>query len=1054
MNAKSIESIYPLSPQQQGMLFETLYAHESGVHIEQEVHTLAGDLDFACLEQAWQKVVDRHAILRTAFVWKSQDEPLQVVLKQVGVSIERRDWRGRSETQRQEELEVFLNTDRRRGFELSRLPLMRLALFQIGETTYQLVRTFHHILVDGWCLPILNRELVWFYGAFSRGEDLKLELSRPYREYLTWLKHQDLAAAESFWRERLAGFRRPTALGVTGEPVDPGDRDEPYGYHELRLPAAEKATLQFLSRQHHLTLNSLVQGVWALLLSRYSGDEDVLFGTTVSGRPPDLGGAESMIGLFSNTLPFRVTVAASDALWSWLQSVQDQHLELRRFEYCSAGQVHQWSEVPNALPLFESLLVFENYPVEPTLDPSSGFQVTDVRRAQSIGAQTRYPLTILAIPDSELILRFVYDRSRFDVESIHWIARHFREVLNTIAAEPAAVLTALLDKVPVDEIPRVRPRPAVECSREEQPLAEVRSPTQAVLADIWAEILGVERVSIHESFYQLGGHSLLATQIMSRVREAFVVELPLCSLFENPTVAGLAERIEMARQGAQRRPVPSLQPVPRDRPLPLSFAQQRLWFLDQLETGSPAYNVPAVVHLRGRLIVRALEWSLSEILGRHETLRTSFSVVDREPVQVIAPAIPLTMPVIDLTSLPESGREAEARRIADEEAQRPFDLTQSPLLRATLLRLGPEDHILLLTMHHIASDRWSMGVLYRELGALYQSKIQGFKSPGVPGDSPEPPPLPPLPIQYADYAVWQREWLRGEVLEQQLTYWKQQLGDGPTALELPTDRPRSAAQTSRGASHSLLLSSSLTEAVKALSQREGVTLFMTLLAAFKTQLQRYTGQDDIVVGTNVANRNRVEIEGLIGFFINQLVLRTTLSGNPSFLELLRRVREVALGAYAHQDLPFDKLVEVLRPRRDVGHTPLFQVLFVQNSSMPAMELSELTLSPPEIDNGASKFDLALFMEETDQGLKGTWVYKTDLFDPATIAQMAEHYQTLLESVVAEPDASLQALEMRTESEKENQILEERARQHSQLRRLRSARRRSVDLPKADASQRR
>ena len=446
---------------------------------------------------------------------------------------------------------------------------------------------------------------------------------------------------------------------------------------------------------------------------------------------------------------------------------------------------------------------------------------------------------------------------------------------------------------------------------------------------------------------------------------------------------------------------------------PLSFAQQRLWFLDQLEPGSAVYNVPGALRLRGSLDVGTLGQSLHEIMRRHESLRTTFSMVEGEPVQVISPSVSVPFHVMDLTECPESEREGEARRLASEEARRPFDLTQGPLLRTTLIRLGKEDHVLLLTMHHIVSDGWSMGVLYRELSVLYEAFSKG-----------QPSPLSSLPIQYADFAVWQRKWLRGEVLESQLSYWKKQLEGVPAVLSLPTDRPRPAVQSFRGQRQSIELSKELTQGLKALSRKEGVTLFMTLLAAFQTLLYRYTGQEDIVVGSPIANRNRTEIEGLIGFFVNTLVLRCNFSGNPTFKELLATVREVALGAYAHQDLPFENLVEELQPERSLSHSPLFQVMFVlQNAPNTALKFEGLSVSPVRVGANTAKFDLTLSMHEAVEGLRGSLEYNTDLFDDATMTRMLDHFEVLLQGIVANPAQRLSNLPLLTEAEKRRLLVE-------------------------------
>jgi aspartate racemase len=436
-----------------------------------------------------------------------------------------------------------------------------------------------------------------------------------------------------------------------------------------------------------------------------------------------------------------------------------------------------------------------------------------------------------------------------------------------------------------------------------------------------------------------------------------------------------------------------------------------MWLLDRLAPESPTYNIVNALRLCGPLDVGALHESLEEIVRRHEVLRTTFAAVDGTPVQTIAPSLELGLPLEDLTALPRAARGAEARRIVREEARRPFDLAQGPLFRAKLLGLGQEEHVLLVGMHHIVSDGWSLGIFWRELGALYEAFSEG-----------KPSPLPDPPIQYADYAVWQRRRLTGEVLDEQLGYWRRRLADVPT-LELPTDRPRPAVQTHRGARQKLELSEWLTERLKDLSRQEGVTLFMVLLAAFQVLLSRYSGQDDVAIGTPIANRNRAETEGLIGFFVNTLVMRTDLSGEPSFRALLGRVREVALGAYANQDLPFERLVEELQPTRDPSQSPLFQVAFaLQNVPTAPRQLAGLTTARMDVDNQTATFDLTLFMWEKPEGLRGTLEYNTDLFDAASIARMLGNFHTLLEGVVADPEQRISELELLTEAERDQLLV--------------------------------
>ena len=465
-----------------------------------------------------------------------------------------------------------------------------------------------------------------------------------------------------------------------------------------------------------------------------------------------------------------------------------------------------------------------------------------------------------------------------------------------------------------------------------------------------------------------------------------------------------------------------LAPISRSGNLPLSFAQQRLWFLDQLIPNNPFYNIPLALHLTGSLKLTALEQTFNEIVQRHEALRTTIVVQKGQPVQVINPTLTIPLPIIDLRQLPQAEREIQARRLTTQEAQRPFNLSTDSLLQVKLLWLDETQYILLLTMHHIVSDGWSIGVLIQEIAALYTAFA-----------SNQPSPLPKLRIQYADFAYWQRQWLQGEVLKKQLSYWQKQL-DGISMLNLPTDRPRLAVQTYQGARQPLQLSKSLSKALLALGQQEGVTLFITLLAAFQVLLYRYTQQEDIAIGSPIANRNRSEIEGLIGFFVNSLVLRTDLSGNPTFRELLSRVKEVALGAYSHQDLPFEKLVEELHPERNLNQNPLFQVVFaLQNAPMTALELPNLTLSPLPFETETTRFDLEFHLWEpntqnglwadSSEGISGFVIYSTDLFDDATITRMLGHFQTLLEGIVANPEDRIAHLPLLSEYELHQLLVE-------------------------------
>jgi amino acid adenylation domain-containing protein len=1515
---KNVEAIYPLSPMQQGMLFHTLYAPNSGMYFEQLVCTLRGSLDIKAFQTAWQRVVERHPVLRTLFIWEQTKQPLQVVCKSVNLPWVNLDWQEFLLFKQQQQLEELLQAERSKGFKVEQAPLMRCTLIKVQADTYQFIWSHHHLLMDGWCLSIVLKEVLSFYEADVQGENLYLTSSRPYKDYIAWLQQQDLSQAEAFWRQALAGFTTRTPLIANINTNKP--QQEHYKEEKLLLSNTLTTSLELLAKNNHLTLNTLLQGAWALLLNRYSSEQDVLFGTTVSGRPSALAGVESIVGLFINTLPVRVKVAPEAKLLPWLRQIQSQLVDLEQYSYSSLVDIQACSDVPPGTALFESLLVFENYPLDASLREGTGsIEVSDVRGSE----RTNYPLTAIVMPASELSVLFSYDASRFDAANIKQMLAHLQTLLDQMVVKPQASLYELqmLTKaeqhqilqewnntqtdypknkcihelfeaqveetpdavavvcegkqfsyrelncranslahylrtlgvranvlvgisversfdmlvgllailkaggayVPLDptypterlslmvsdaqvpilltqkhlanrfsdlevkqvyldvweiigqnsqqnlvnnttsenlayviytsgstgkpkgvmiphrgvnrlvlntnyvkihatdvigqvsncsfdaatfeiwgallngarlvivsqdiilspekfatciqeqklgimfltaalfnqmakEVPtafhsmrylivggealdprwikkvlqhgapeyllngygptenttfsvcdriqdvaegttnipighpiantqtyvldsNLQPVPVgikgelylggdglangylnrpelnaekfipnpfkssqflyktgdlvrylpggniefisridnlvkirgfrielgeieavlqqhsdicdvVVLVREDQPgekrivayivlhqsattVNELRyflkeklpeymlpaafvlleslpinhngkvdrralkapdtygntqgdgnkvpTPTEEVVAGIWQEVLGVE-VNTNVNFFEAGGHSLLATQVVSRLQKAFVVELPLQYLFQYPTVAELSECIDKIRQGGENLQIPAIPgemeargiaPNRRTENLPLSFAQQRLWFLDQLEGGSSTYNVPAALQLQGSLNPDALEQSLTAIAQRHEALRTTFAMVDGSPIQVISPSITINLATVNLQHLPEEEKTVKVQQLILEASQQPFDLANGSLLRASLLRLGEESHILLLVMHHIICDGWSMGVFLRELSTIYAGFIKEI-----------PTSLPKLPIQYADFACWQHQQLQLLAMDANLAYWKQQLTNLPT-VELPTDHPRLPVQTFRGTRQNLELSQDLSEEIKALSRREGTTLFMTLIAAFKTLLYCYANQDDIVVGTDVANRNRLETEGIIGFFVNQLVLRTDLSGNPTFHDLLGRIRKVTLAAYDHQDMPFDQLVAALNPERNLSRTPLFQSKLVfQNAPMPALELEDLTLNVIEIDDGTAKFDLLLTLWDS-QRLTGNLEYSTDLFDSATITRMLADYEIILRTVVAQPNITLLDLqEILAAANKQKQIVKE------------------------------
>ncbi|WP_375772564.1 non-ribosomal peptide synthase/polyketide synthase [Archangium gephyra] len=1506
-----VEDLYPLSPTQQGMLFHALLSPESSTYFEQLSWTVTSALDLPAFLRAWKACLQRHTILRSSFLWEGLDSPLQAVNSQVELPFELLDWRELPAAEQRARFEQLLREDKHRGIDLRRAPLVRLTGIRLADDAMRFVWSHHHLLVDGWSLGLLISEVFSLYESFRAGVTPQPAPRAPFRDYIAWLQRRDASADESFWRGYLEGFTAPTPLPADTHATPPQGQQPAHPTLELGLSAEATSALQDFARQHQLTLNTLALASWGLVLSRYSGEQDVVFGNTVAGRPPELPGSDTLVGIFINSLPARVRVPSGSApLLPWLQSLQAQQLELRQYEHSPLVQVQSFSQVPRGTSLFDSLLVFENYPLDASMSGTvPSLQVSDVQAFE----HTNYPLTLSVLPGQTLRLRAVYDSPRFEPASMQRLLEHWRSALLSLAsasrlgdvsllsdaerqqvlvqwnataadfpatscihhlfeqqvalrpdsiavefgdarlsyreldarsnalahllrshgvgpdvlvalcmerslelivsllailkaggaylpldasypaqrlsfmledAPPLLLLTsrALRSQLPVpshlpalfveelslDGLPTSAPASAVSsrnlayvdftsgttgrpkgvaiehrsvlrlfhgihyahlgpeqtflllapisfdastlelwgpllfggrlvvfppqspsdlellsqvltrhrvttlhltaglfsqvvehkpeclrglhqlltggdvvsaphvrrvleslglpvtacygptestlftsCFRMSRPqqvgssvpigspiantqvylldasfqpvpsgvpgelfiggeglargylsrpeltaerflpnpfgttgsrlyrtgdlarwrndgvleflgrldnqvkvrgyrieLAEVeaallahssvreafalvredvpgdkrlvayftsdsqqldtpalraflqqrlpefmlpsafvrlaalpltsnakvdrkalpapdgalstgteyvapRSETEQQLAALWSEVLRVERVGLHDNFFELGGHSLLATQVISRLRATFGVELPLRTLFEAPTLEALALAITSASRATQASALPPLRPVERTGALPLSFAQQRLWFLDQLVPDSALYNLPACLRLEGALDTAALERGLTELVRRHEVLRTSFPSESGQPFQRIAPAAPLPLERTDLSALPANEREAQARRLLAEECRKPFSLARGPLLRALLLKLDEQTHVLVLNMHHIVSDGWSMGVLSREVAALYEAFSQG-----------QPSPLPELPVQYADFSAWQRKWLQGETLEAQFAYWRQQLAGAPQLLELPTDKPRPAEQSYRGATLSRAMPAALSRSLEALCQREGVTSFMVLLAAFQTLLSRYSGQTDVVVGTDIAGRTHADTEGLIGFFVNQLVMRGDLSGDPSFRELLRRVKDTTLGAYAHQDVPFEELVRVLNPERSRAHAPLFQVkLVLQNTPTTELHLPGLTLRTEGNDTGAAKFDLTLSINETSEGLFCACDYSTDLYEADTMARLLEHLRVLLEAATANPDARLSALPLLTGTERQQLLVD-------------------------------
>ncbi|MEM6252543.1 MAG: amino acid adenylation domain-containing protein [Cyanobacteria bacterium P01_D01_bin.156] len=1480
----NVVDIYELSPTQQGMLFHTVYAPESGTYLEQRHCLLEGELNIQAFKAAWQLVIDRHSVLRTEFHWQETDQPLQVVYDTVKLPWFEEDWQEFTTEQHADKLETFLTLERLQGFQLDQAPLMRCALFTLADNQHRFVWSYHHLLMDGWCNGVLLKEVLSAYQVICRHSTPVLPPTKNYRTYIDWLQQQDQAKAEAYWKEKLQGFSAPTPLGINRQRHQ-GSRSQEtaYGEQQRWLSVVLSNDLQTFAKQSRLTLNTLFQGAWALMLKRYSGSDDVMFGITVSGRPPELSGVESMVGLFINTVPLRSHLAPNQPLLPWLQQLQKDQRDRETYGYSALTDLQSWSDVPRGTPLFESLLVFENYPI--SIEAATQGADLKIRDGQGY-ERTNYPMTLVVVPGESIQLSLRYDSGYISEAAAQRLLGHLETILGSFVVSPQqpldclpllqtaeqqqlnqlaqgkiadvypygiqhqferqtsktpkatavtftsgstkseslsyqqlnersnqlahylirqdigqgsrvgiclhrsldmvvgllgilktgaayvpldpdfpserlsyivadaqidllltnsdtaadlkqivlsidldtqshrilqqstknlslhisldviayilytsgstgkpkgvpirhdslanfletmadapgidatdsllavttlsfdiaalelflplvtgaqVVLTPrevvqdadqlaatlqnhsitmmqatpatwrllmdshwqgsanlkilcggealdlslaryLLDQgnevwnlygptettiwsgalqitqehletgnVPIgtpiantqfyvlDQQQRLVPmgipgelyiggsglstgywqRPeltakkfvavpdglmvsserlyrtgdlvcyrengtldylgrldnqiklrgfrietgdieavlssheqinqAVVSLREQQLVAYVisnekghlqtdilvddlrrlasrqlpvymlptayavlesfpltpngkvdrkalpapevtirnktqpRTPREQLIAGIWANVLSIQEVALEDNFFELGGHSLLATRVIAQVRQVLDVEVPLRSLFEQPTLADFIRALETNQEQ-------SLPPIlPRDKQLTLSYAQQRQWLMAQLAPDSRAYTIPTAVRLTGHLSVEHLHHSLSEVINRHGTLRTLYPTVDGQPVpQIVAPekaAAQIAIEQTDLSSLEKVSQKVRIQELIQQESQRPFDLVQGPLWRARLLKLHTQEHILLFSLHHIVADGWSMGILLKELTSFYRA-FQTNTTADVPS----------LDISYGDYAAWQRSL----DLNHQLSYWQQQLENAAPLLELPTDFPRPAEPSAAGGTYEFRLSKQQTESLQSFSQQHGVTLFMTLLAAFKALLYRYSGITDLLIGTPIANRRQAQTENLIGLFVNTLVLRTDLSSNPRFSELLAQVRSIALDAYKHQDLPFEQLIDQLNILRSQSHTPLFQVMFaLQNTPLESVSLDGLEWSPLTVGTNTAKFDLTLEMKQTSKGLVGVFEYRQDLFSADTMHRMAGHLRTLLKAL--------------------------------------------------------
>ncbi|WP_415947319.1 amino acid adenylation domain-containing protein [Streptomyces sp. KLOTTS4A1] len=1011
MKTSGLQDILPLSPLQEGLLFHALAdapdtgAFDADVYTTQMVLELTGPLAPARLRSAAEALLRRHANLRASFRLRAGGQPLQIVHREVPLPWRETDLGPLTGEAQKDSLRALLAAEQAEPFDLAAPPALRFHLVRHGAQRHTLALTNHHILWDGWSAPVIQRELLTLYR--DHGDPGGLPPVSPYSSYLAWLARRDRDVSARAWRQALDGLAGPTlvAPGPERAPVQPA-------YAETELSPELTARILDGARTDGITLNTLLQGVWALTLSELTGHQDVVFGSVVSGRPPEIPGIETMVGLFINTVPVRVRLDAAPTLTGVLARLQDEQTHLLDHQQLRLGDVQR---IAGAGELFDTVLTVENYPAGGQEPPSyDGVSVASVSGSDA----AHYPLRLIAgLSGGRLLLRLEHRPDLYGPDAARTVLDHVARLVEA-AADRDGLAVAGLPRLGAQEravLPAFAAPESAARSDGARPAATPHrggptSPQQEILCGLFGDVLGRTGLTPDDNFFDEGGHSLSALKLLGRVRTVFGTSLPVRELFEAPTPALLARRIERADTGAA--PEPTARPRPRH--IPLSYAQQRLWFLHRVEGPSPAYNVPMPLRLTGRLDLPALGAALGDLTARHESLRTVFPDDAGEPRQhILATATP-PLDVIDLTGAdapPAAGVLADAARHA-------FDLTGEIPLRATVLRLSEREHILLLLVHHIAADGGSVAPLLADLAEAYRARHSGTA-----------PTFSPLPLQYADYTLWQRELLGEEqdpdsLLSRQLDYWQGALEGAPPQIELPLDRPRPAAADHRGALVDFHLDAEAHQRLSELARGSGCTLFMVVQAALSTLLSRMGAGHDIPLGTAVAGRGAPELDSLAGFFVNTLVLRTDTSGDPTFRELLGRVRSFDLGAYAHQELPFERLVEAMNPVRTAAVHPLFQVMLAfQNNAAPRMELPGLAVGFEGLGTGTARCDLSFSIGETHAedgtvaGLRGIVEYATALFDADTAQDLADRLALLLGSAAEDPDRRLSALDLLSPQEK-------------------------------------
>jgi amino acid adenylation domain-containing protein len=1002
---EDVEDAYPLSKVQAGLIYHLQYDPHSAVYHDIFFYKVRTRLDFNLFRQAAQESVDRHPILRTSFHVSDFSEPLQVVHRHAAAQVECFDWRQLSATEQQKAIEEWTETEKHRPLHLQDSSLIRLFVHQLEDDVFQIVSSYYDILLDGWSEASLITGLLNRYSSLLRNSASPAPQAPVirYRDFIA-LERTAMTSEETraYWERMLNGCVVHPLQRWSGQTT--ADVTQVRSL-DVALPTEVLQGLDALAYKAGAAPKHVFLVGHLKVMSLLAGHTDLVIGFQTHGRLEELD-ADQVLGMHNTTLPLRMKLTGGTWVELVRQAFETEHELMPHRRY----PLVELQKIGGRQQLFETVFNHTHFHVFQSLASIPDIEILGAwgleRSHYTLRAEfNRNPFT------GQIQFDLNCDVSQICTEQMQEIAACYSRVFRAMAEKPysrydaddlfSPAEIALLVHGPdgSSESATVRAnkaQPATELTHVTGQVSQIQAiltPIEELVASMWCQILSKERLSPDANFFEAGGDSLLATQLMLYVRARLKIDLPLRILFEEASTLGtFARKVEETIRAGASLYRPPIERVSRAEAPPLSFAQRRLWFLEHLEP--TVYNVPAAIRVSGQLDHAALERSLNAIVARHETLRTTFHLVEREPVQRIHESLHIEIPFVDLSL--SSNREAEFEQFMRTETRRPFNLETGPLLRAYMVRLDEQDHVLLAILHHIISDGWSVGLFITEMVPLYEAFVAGRSSP-----------LPELSVQYADFAAWQHGWLRGQILEQQIAYWRAKLSGPLPVQDIPADFSRPESMRGNGGLVATSLPEELVQQLRLLGNREGCTMFMTLLGAFYVLLHYYTRQQDLIVGTDLANRSSVETENMIGFFVNQMALQVDLAGDPAFTEILSRVRTVTLEGYLHQDVPFERVVEAVNPPRERNRTPLFQTKFVlQNAPRPKLEMAGLQLSEIELSSGIAKFDLLINVFQQNGNLRMLWEYSTEIFRETTIKRMVECFVTLLESVAANADQRL------------------------------------------------